>query len=180
MKDTSAAGRYSQASIALHWVMVLAFVVVYAAINLADVFDKGSAARQLARNMHFSFGLLVFVLVWLRLLFRLRGSTPPIVPALPAFQEKLGKLVHLALYGLMMAMPLLGWLVLSAGGKAIPFFGLDLPALLAEDKPLGHQLRDVHELGGNIGYALIAGHAVAALFHHYWVKDNTLRRMWLK
>lgn len=177
MTNSAVSDRYGHASIAMHWAMVLAFAVVYAAINVADLFDKGTAARQLAKTMHFSFGLLVFVLVWLRLYFRLRGHTPPIVPAPPARQEKLGKLVHLGLYGLMLAMPLLGWAVLSAGGKAIPFFGLNLPALLAEDKPFGRQLRELHELGGNLGYLLIAGHAAAALFHHYVVKDNTLKRM---
>jgi cytochrome b561 len=180
MNQQSLSERYSRASVALHWLMVLAFVVVYAAINVADLFDKGTAARQFAKNMHFSFGLLVFALVWVRLVFRLQGSTPPIVPAPPVRQEQLGKLVHLALYMLMIAMPLLGWLVLSAGGKPIPFFGLDLPALLAEDKPFGRQLRQVHELGANVGYVLIAGHAAAALFHHYFVKDNTLKRMWFK
>jgi cytochrome b561 len=80
----------------------------------------------------------------------------------------------------MVAMPLLGWLVLSAGGKPIPFFGLELPALLAPNKELGHQIKEVHELGGNLGYALIGGHAAAALFHHYVMRDNTLVRMWFK
>ncbi len=180
MSNQIVTDRYSRASIAMHWVMLLAFAVVYAAINVADLFDKGTVARQVAKNMHFSFGLLVFVLVWLRLVFRLRGTTPPIVPTPPALQEKLGKLVHLGLYVLMIAMPLLGWAVLSAGGKPIPFFGLDLPALLAEDKPFGRQLRNIHELGANLGYLLIAGHAAAALFHHYVVKDNTVRRMWFR
>jgi cytochrome b561 len=39
---------------------------------------------------------------------------------------------------------------------------------------------EVHELGGNLGYVLIGGHAAVALFHHYWIKDNTLRRMSLR
>jgi cytochrome b561 len=172
--------RYSTASIAMHWVMVLAFIGIYAAVNVIDVFPKGSDTRQLAKNMHFSFGLLVFGLVWLRLLFRVMGTTPPIVPAPPVWQEKLAKLLHLALYGLMVAMPLLGWFALSAFGKPIPFFGQALPALVAENKELGRSIMEIHELGGNLGYFLIGGHAVAALFHHYWIKDNTLRRMLMK
>ena len=90
------------------------------------------------------------------------------------------KAVHGFLYLLMVLMPLIGWAALSARGKAIPFFGLSLPALLAEDKALGRQIMEVHELGGNLGYFLIGGHAAAALFHHYFVKDNTLRRMWFR
>lgn len=177
---TTHAQRYSAASIAMHWLMVLAFIGIYVAVNLVDLFPKGSDARQLAKNMHFSFGLLVFGLVWLRLLFRVIGRTPPIVPAPPAWQEKLAKLLHLALYALMVAMPVLGWLALSAFGKPIPFFSLALPALLGENRDLGRSIMQVHELGGNLGYLLIGGHAAAALFHHYFVQDNTLRRMLLK
>jgi cytochrome b561 len=179
--NTSASNpRFSFPSIAMHWLMVLVFVGIYAAVNLIDVFPKGSDARQLAKNAHFSFGLLVFGLVWIRIVFRLLGSTPAIVPAPPAWQEKLAKLGHLALYALMLAMPLLGWAALSAFGKPIPFFGLNLPALLSADKELGRTLMDVHELGGNLGYALIGGHALAALYHHYFMKDNTLHRMSLR
>ena len=173
-------GKYSRAGILMHWLMVLALAAVYASINAADWFEKGTLARQAAKNVHFSCGPLVFVLVWLRMVFRWMGTTPPIVPAPPAWQAKLGKLVHLARYGLMVGMPMLGWLVLGAAGKPVLFFGVDLPALLGEDKPLVRQLRDVHELGANLGYLAIGGHALVALYHHYKVKDNTLMRMSLR
>jgi cytochrome b561 len=74
-------------------------------------------------------------------------------------------------------MPLLGWLMMSAKGKAVPFFGLQLPALIAPDKALAHNFEDIHEAVGVIGYYLIGLHAGAALFHHYLMRDNTLRRM---
>jgi len=169
--------RYSGASIAMHWLTVLCFVGIYTAINLADVFEKGSFGRTFLRDTHFSLGLLVFVLVWVRIVLRIVGVTPPILPVPPVWQVKLGKALHGLLYLLMVLMPLVGWAVLSARGKAIPFFGLSLPPLMGEDKDLGRQIMEFHELGGNLGYLLIGGHAAAALFHHYVVKDNTLRRM---
>lgn len=172
--------RYSSASIGLHWAMAVLMVSVYALINVADLFPKGSAPRQMAKDWHFMLGLLVFCLVWLRIAARLLGTVPPINPVVPLWQEKVAKAVHLALYALMVGMPLLGWLVLSAKGSPIPFFGLELPALLAPDKALGRQIREFHELGGNLGYLLIGGHALAALFHHYVVRDNTLQRMGFK
>ena len=89
----------------------------------------------------------------------------------------LAKLVHLALYALMIVMPLLGWALLSAAGKPIPFFGLELPAMIAENKETGKWLKEIHQTIGTVGYYLIGIHAVAALFHHYVVKDNTLVRM---
>jgi cytochrome b561 len=85
--------------------------------------------------------------------------------------------VHAALYLLMMVLPLLGWLVLSAGGKPIPFFGLELPALIAENKANAKQIKELHETIATAGYFLIGLHAAAALFHHYWIGDNTLKRM---
>jgi cytochrome b561 len=178
MKTTTQ--RFSIPSIAMHWLMVLVFIGIYIAVNLIDVFPKGSDSRQLAKNLHFSLGLLVFGLFWLRVAFRLLGNTPAIVPAPPIWQEKLAKLGHLALYAIMLLMPLLGWAALSAFGKPIPFFGLELPALLAPDKELGRSIMEVHELGGNLAYFLIGGHALAALYHHYFMKDNTLRRMALR
>lgn len=84
----------------------------------------------------------------------------------------------LTVFLLMVAMPILGWLVLSTKGRTIPFYGFELPALMGADKPLGRQLMDLHELGGTVGYFLIGGHPAVALFHHYFMNDNTLLRMW--
>jgi cytochrome b561 len=77
----------------------------------------------------------------------------------------------------MILTPLVGWLVLSARGKPIPFFGLELPALLGASEALGKILKEIHEAGGTGGYFLIGLHAAAALFHHYVLKDDTVRRM---
>ena len=71
-----------------------------------------------------------------------------------------------------------GWLTLSTAGAPIPFFGFELPALLAPDKALSRQIKDIHETIATIGYFVIGLHAAAALFHHYVLKDGTLRRMW--
>ncbi len=180
---TSSLQRYSTASIAMHWLMVLAFVGLYTAANLIDTFpegEEGAVGREWAMNTHFSLGLLVFGLVWLRLVLRLIGTTPAIAPPLPAWQDTLAKLAHLALYAMMALMPLAGWAALSAYNKPIPFFGLHLPALLAPNEKLGDSIMHIHELGATVGYFLIGGHALAALFHHHVVKDNTLRRMLLK
>ncbi|HEX7952210.1 MAG TPA: cytochrome b/b6 domain-containing protein, partial [Burkholderiales bacterium] len=66
---------------------------------------------------------------------------------------------------------------LSAAGKPIPFFGLQLPALVGESKDLAELFKEVHETGATAGYFLIGLHAAAALYHHYIVRDDTLRRM---
>lgn len=85
--------------------------------------------------------------------------------------------MHGLLYAFLILMPLLGWLTLSAGGKPIPFFGLELPALVGPDKALASTVKEIHETIGTVGYYLIGLHAAAALYHHYFVHDDTLRRM---
>lgn len=169
--------RYGMLSVGLHWLMLLLIVAVYACIDLREIYPKGSDPREALKVWHFMLGMSVFLLVWIRLLAHLVWPVPGIVPAPPGWQELMGKLMHIALYGLMIALPLLGWLTLGAEGKATPFFGLQLPALVAEDKNLAGLFKEIHELGGTAGYFLIGLHALAALFHHYFLRDNTLLRM---
>ncbi len=77
----------------------------------------------------------------------------------------------------MLGMPLMGWVILSAEGKDIPFFGLTLPPLVGVNEALAHDVEEIHEAVGEAGYWLIGLHAAAGLFHHYLLKDNTLLRM---
>ena len=169
--------RYHMASISLHWLMLILFIGVYASIELRGLFEKGTELRETLKSLHFMFGLLIFFLVWLRLALRIKYAAPRIAPVLPRWQALAATLVHVLLYVLMIGMPLAGWFMLSAYGKPIPFFGLALPALMGPDKLLGGQIKEVHELVGNIGYFLIGAHAAAALFHHYIKRDTTLRAM---
>ena len=169
--------RYGSLSIGMHWLMLVLLIAVYACIELTDLFAKGSAPREALKSWHFMLGLSVLVLVALRLLLRLAGPAPVVVPALPAWQLRISGLMHLALYALMIALPVLGWCILSAAGKPIPFFGLQLPAVLAENERLAHWLKEIHETLGTVGYFLIGAHALAALFHHYVMRDNALVRM---
>ncbi|HRP74692.1 MAG TPA: cytochrome b [Xanthomonadaceae bacterium] len=171
---------FNRWSIALHWAMVLLFVLVYAFIELRVLFDKGSIPRDTLKSLHFMFGLLVFALVWVRLFLRLRYAAPPIVPAAPAWQKLASGVVQVALYVFMIGMPLAGWTVLSAAGKPIPFFGLHLPPLVGVDKALAEYVEGIHKTVGAAGYWIIGLHALVALGHHYVRKDNTLRRMLLR
>jgi superoxide oxidase len=169
--------RYGSLSIALHWLMLGLIAAVYACIELMGNFPKGSDARTLLMQWHFMFGLGIFALVWLRLLARNIAPTPKIQPALSTWQALPAHLMHLALYALMIGAPLAGWLYLSAAGKAIPFFGLELPALLDKNPDLGRTIKYWHEWAGSAGYWLIGLHAAAGLLHHLINRDNSLTRM---
>jgi cytochrome b561 len=169
--------RYSRLSIALHWLMLLLIAATYACIELREFFPRGSDLREGLKSWHFMLGLSILVLVLVRIAARFLAPAPPIVPAPPVLQQWLAKLVHLALYLLMIGMPIAGWLILSGEGRPIPFYGLELPALIGPDKALAESIEEIHETAGLVGYYLIGLHALAALFHHYFVRDNTLTRM---
>ena len=165
---------FSRLSIALHWLMLALLAAVYACIELREFYPRGSDIREALKTWHFMLGLSVFVLVWVRIAAR------ALSPRRPAPRSRAGALaaaVHLALYGLMIAMPLMGWVVLSAEGDAVPFFGLTLPPLVAANEGLAGRVEEVHETLGVAGYWLIGLHAAASLFHHYVLRDGTLRRM---
>ncbi len=169
--------RYGALSIGLHWLMLLLLVAVYACIELREFFPKGSGPREALKTWHYMLGLSVFVLVWLRLLLNMTGRFPRMEPDQPGWQKLSARLMHVALYALMIVMPLAGWLMLSAAGKPIPFFGLQLPALISESKSAAELIKEIHVTAGTVGYFLIGLHALAALYHHFMLGDSTLRRM---
>jgi cytochrome b561 len=169
--------RYGSISIILHWLMALVFIGVYACIELRELYPKGSDPREALKAWHFMLGLSILLLVTIRLYFKATSPSPSISPEPRQWQTITAKIAHLALYALMIGMPLLGWFLLSAAGKPIPFFGLELPALVTKNKDLASSLKELHETIGVLGYYLIGLHAIAALFHHHVLKDNTLTRI---
>jgi cytochrome b561 len=74
----------------------------------------------------------------------------------------------------MICMPIVGWLILSGEGKVIAYWGLNLPSLIAENKPLAETIEEVHQTAGVVGFYLIGLNMLAGLFHHYVLRDKTL------
>jgi cytochrome b561 len=161
----------------LHWLMLALIVGVFAAIEFREFFPKGSEPREALKAWHYMLGLSVLGLVWFRIAARLIWKPPHAMDEGPALQQLAAQLTHLALYAFMIGMPIAGWLILSAEGKSIPFFGLELPPLVGANEALVEQVEEIHELGGTIGYWLIGIHAAASLFHHYVLRDRVLLRM---
>ncbi len=176
MTPQSPTTRYAGISIALHWLMLLVIVGVFAAMELREYYPKGSDTRNWFKSWHFTLGLTVLALVWVRIAARVFTASPAPQDG-PAWRAVPAKAVHFALYALMIGMPLAGWALLSAEGDAIPFYGLSLPALIAENPALAEQIEWAHVWGGDILFWLILVHAAAALFHQYWLKDHLLSRM---
>ncbi|MDN4501987.1 cytochrome b [Alteromonadaceae bacterium BrNp21-10] len=163
--------------IVIHWLMVALFIAVYALIEAKSFYERGSDIRGMVQYWHMMAGLAIFSLVWIRLYFRLTSPYPGIIPTPVNWQDKLAKLFHVLLYTLMIAMPIIGWLMMNAKGRPVELGFFELPQLISKNKEMAELLEEIHETAGKVGYGIIGFHAFAALFHHYWLKDNTLLRM---
>lgn len=168
---------YSSLIVVLHWLMLLMIVATYAMMNLKGMYPRGSHAREVMATWHYLLGMTVFALIWVRLVARTQGVTPEVNPPLPALQITLSKFVHWAIYALMIFLPVLGWLTVSAKGGVIPFWGLELPALVDKNKEMAMLFKNIHGSLATLGYFLVGLHAAAALFHHFFKRDNTLSLM---
>ena len=171
--------RYSPGQRRLHWLIAVLVALAYLFIEQRGLFERGTAARAAMVQSHFWVGISVLLLAVWRLGLRARASIPPITPALLAWQAAPAKLLHLALYAFLVVQPLLGLATAWADGKALllPFTGIALPALLAADESLAHRLEDLHGSLGTIFYWVIGAHVLAALYHHFLRRDDTLKRM---
>ena len=177
MKWRNSPVRYGWLSAGLHWFMLILLIAVYASMELRDLYPKGSAPREAMKTWHYMLGLTVLALAMLRLAVQLIGPVPAISPRSTKWMGASASMMKVALYLLMISMPLLGWLLLSAKGTPIPFFGLHLAPLINENKALAELIKELHETVAAAGYFLIGAHAAAALYHHYLLRDDTLRRM---
>ena len=128
-------------------------------------------------SRHKSLGVTVLMLVALRIIWRLCEPTPDALGK-HRIERLVAKLGHLALYGVMIAMPLTGWMMSSAANFPVSVFGLfTLPNLVAPDQGLFETLRTAHWAISWVIVALVVGHVAAALKHHFIDRDATLRRM---
>lgn len=163
--------RYSTLMIAVHWLTALC---VAAAWLLGE---GGRAVRQSPPTWHFAFGLAVLVLLLPRLLARLAGGAPPLAPEGSAALRTAAKLGHAALYLLLIALPLSGWYAASSMGVPVSLWGVTLPALATPTLGGGGLIGDLHSTGGNVLLILAGLHGLMALYHHFVLRDDTLRRM---
>ncbi len=168
---------YTATAKGLHWLMaLLLFGLLALGYYMADL--PLSPDKLQYFSWHKWAGVTVFLLVWLRLAWRVTHRPPAYPPSMTGPQQLLAHAGHLALYGLMLLIPLSGWLMSSAKGVQTVWFGvLPLPDLLGRDKELGKQLTELH-FALNISLLVLIGvHTAAALLHQFVFKDDILRRM---
>lgn len=157
----------------LHWLMAV-LILAMLFIGVSMVSDL-STRHPVMVELHKATGLALLVLVILRITLRLSLPHPPLPRELPTIQRLAAGASHLLLYALMLAMPLLGWAMLSAGGYPRP---LQLPAIAPHDLQLYAVLRQAHGWAGYLLFATVLVHLGAALMHALVRRDGVLRSMW--
>ncbi|MFL6753769.1 MAG: cytochrome b [Sphingomicrobium sp.] len=166
---------YDGVAISLHWLTAFLVVANFALAQTWDWFAKPT--RGLMEDTHMSFGVLLTAVVLARIVWRLIPGHQ--LPSLEAGWMRLAsKATHYVLYMLLVAEAGLGFAFRWGAGRPMEFFGAGIPPLIGEmARPLRRELREFHEW---IGWAIIALallHALAALYHHYALKDRVLQRM---
>ena len=175
LKNTDRWGATSQL---LHWTIAV-LILSIGAVGLVMGELPRSPKWFWVYTLHKSLGLTVLALVLVRIGWRLYAGAPPPVAGTPRWQVRLASLTHGAIYVLILAMPLSGWLYDSASGlRPFRWFGLaEVPKLSPPHEALADAMHETHELLFWVLIALVIGHAGAALYHHFVRRDATLARM---
>jgi cytochrome b561 len=162
----------------LHWLIAILIIIAWQLGSTMVEIEGLTPTKLRYFNWHKWLGVTIFAFVLVRLIWRATHAAPASNPNTPAWQEKLAALTHVAMYALMVAIPVTGYLHSLAAGYPVVYLGLiPLPEVIGPDKALKELLEKTHEILADGLAVLFAAHVVAALKHHFFDRDDVLRRM---
>lgn len=180
--------RYHRVAIFFHW-LIAALVLANLALGLVMVGELlagvSTSLRYSLYQWHKTLGVMVLLFTLGRIYWRITHHPPMLPPSMPAWERRAANYTHFVLYFFMLALPLTGWLMVSASTLNIPtlLFGaipwphLPIKPWLADQAGFAKQMSGLHGLLAYIFIALLALHIGAALRHYFWLKDQVLQRM---
>ncbi len=173
----NAVSRYTKGAIWFHWVIAACVIANILIVELTESLSKPE--RRAWMGTHKAIGIAVLVLTIGLIVWRLGHRPPPQPATMKRWEIVLSKTVHFLFYFLLLALPLTGWLFISAGGRGIDFFGLfAIPALpVGDSKNLLDLSENAHKLLGNAMLYLGILHILAALKHQYIDRDGLMGRL---
>ena len=171
------ASRYGRVAQSLHWIIAALIVLQFVLASLADDLPLGmQKLAMLAR--HKSVGMTILMLAVARLVWRLGHPAPALPAGMTGLERWAARFTHWLFYALLFAMPLSGWLMSSAKNYTVSWFGLfSWPNLIAPSEAGFKALRQTHQVLAGVLFFTALLHIAAALKHHFWNKDDVLRRM---
>ena len=160
----------------LHWLIFAAVAAQYAVGEFMPHIGRKTQDVGLVA-LHMSLGATVLVLIVVAIAWRLTHPVPQL-PELPAWQRIAATLTHWALYLLILVMTMLGWAATDSRGWQVPVLGLiPLPAIANKGDRWAHSAGDIHTFLVNVLLGLVILHVVAALYHHFFLRDKVLTRI---
>ena len=167
---------YDRVAIALHWIVAALIVVVGTLGLLHDSWPRHSQAFWI--NLHALIGLSVWVLIIVRLGWRLSHAPPASPPELGLLTRRLAYAVHVLLYVLLLVTPIIGIVTFIWHGRAFDFRLFKVDFGVRANRAIFHPTEDVHGYLAYVLFALIGLHVLTALWHQFVRRDRLLQRMW--
>jgi cytochrome b561 len=171
----STSSRYGAGAQALHWLTVVLVLAAFV-LSKGDGYSLYSGAADGLRRIHETLGVLVFIVVVLRLLWRLIDSAPAKQP-IPRWMAAAAKVVHFALYALLIAIPATAVLGTWFEGIPVTLPGFDIAPQITKAHGLGQLIMEIHTTLGSAILWVAGVHAAAALFHHFYLRDEVFQSM---
>ena len=176
LKNTATA--YGGVTLALHWLVALAVIGMFALGLWISELEYYDAWYQRGPALHKSIGILLFIIMAFRLVWRWLNPLPHPLPNHAPWERRLASIAHRLLYLLLFATMLAGYLISTADGRPIEVFGLfSVPATLSGIENQEDIAGEIHEVLAYTLIGLSVLHALAALKHHFIDRDRTLKRM---
>lgn len=175
LKNTTA--EYGALAKTLHWSIAVALLaLIYLGLEQAGM-ERGDEKTRI-RFIHGSIATLTLVLMTVRIVWRFLNDVPQSPDGTPAWQRVISSIVHWGLYFTVFGQLIVGALMNATAGRGMPFFGLfSIPVPVAKDHDAHEWWEEVHEFAWQPIAVLLAIHVLAALYNHFIVKNDVLRRM---
>lgn len=169
--------RYGAVSQFLHWTVVV-LVILQFVLGFTAAGMPISIQRLVLLVRHKSIGMTILALVLLRLTWRGFSPAPALPKEMPSLHKTAAHVSHVLLYALLICMPIVGWITSSASHLTVTWFGLfPFPNLVGPDAQLAKLAKATHATMAWLLLGVASLHALAALWHHFMLKDDVLRRM---
>ncbi|OUR87474.1 RNA methyltransferase [Cycloclasticus sp. 44_32_T64] len=174
--------KLSCVSVALHWLVGITMIImVTVGVYMTD-FEEYALYP-----IHKSVGMIIFVVIFMRVIWRVKQGWPEAASTYKSWEQKLSKLVHWLLITATVVMPISGMLMSGLGGYGLAIFGLEFLAatpnpdevgkMIAINGPAAGAAHETHEIAGKVMFVAFLLHLTGALKHHFMDKDGTLKRM---
>lgn len=165
--------RYGFIHILIHWLMAITII----SLLCVGYYMKSIPFNPTLYFFHKSFGVLILMLLVVRIVWKLINIAPKHDPKIPNFINMVGACTHFVLYILMIIMPASGMFYSLFKGYAISFFNIFKIAAFTPNLKVAHFFEEVHEISAVVIIVIISLHTIAAIIHHYFLKDNTLSKI---